>query len=119
MLFLEILGASPLAALSEAQASVVMRIYAVGFASVFVLFLLMYAHAHKLRRELDLSAAEVRETRNAIQENLILAFIGATSFTIAFYRSDWAGWMYALIGPALWAHGAVFGKKVRLLAEET
>lgn len=119
MLFLEITGALPANALDMAQASVVMRIYAVGFAAVFVLFLLMYAHAFKLRRELNLSAAELRETRNAVQENLILAFIGAISFSVAFYRSDWAGWTYSLIGPVLWAHGAIFGKKVRLLAEQT
>jgi len=118
MLFLEITGALPESALDMAQASVVMRIYAVGFAAVFVLFLLMYAHAYKLRRELNLSAAEVRETRNAVQENLILALIAAISFSIAFYRPDWAGWTYALIGPALWAHGSIFGKKVRLLAEK-
>lgn len=118
MLFQEIMEVLPPSALDEAQASVVMRIYAVGFAAVFVLFLLMYTHAYKLRRELDLSAAEVRETRNAMQENLILAFIGTTSFSIAFYRPDWAGWMFVLIGPALWAHGAFFGKKVRLLGEQ-
>ena len=119
MLFMEILGALPESAFDATQASVVMRIYAVGFAAVFVLFLLMYVHAYKLRRQLGLSAAEVRETRNAAQENLILALIGAISFSFAFYHSDWAGWTYVLIGPVLWAHGAFFGKKVRLLAEET
>ncbi len=118
VLFLQIIGALPASALTVAQASVVMRIYAVGFAAVFVLFLLMYTHAYKLRRELNLSAAEVRETRNAAQENLIMAVIAAISFSLAFYRPDWAGWTYALISPVMWAHGAVFGKKVRLLAEQ-
>jgi len=119
VLFLQIIGALPASALDMAQASVVMRIYAVGFAAVFVLFLLMYTHAYKLRRELDLSAAEVRETRNAAQENLIMALIAAISFSLAFHHPDWAGWTYVLISPAMWAHGAVFGKKVRLLAEQT
>ena len=119
VLFLQIMGALPASALDWGQASVVMRIYAVGFAAVFVLFLLMYTHAYKLRRELGLTAAEVRETRNAAQENLIMAFIATVSFFFAFHRPDWAGWAYALIGPVLWAHGAVFGRKVRLLAEET
>src|SRR5215469_15125842 len=89
VLFLQIIGALPASALDMAQASVVMRIYAVGFAAVFVLFLLMYTHAYKLRRELDLRATEVRETRNAAQENLILALIGAISFSLAFYHPDW------------------------------
>jgi len=117
-LFLQIIGALPESALSWAQASVVMRIYAVGFAAVFVLFLLMYIHAYKLRRELDLTAVEVGETRHAAQENLIMAVIAVISFCLAFRHPDWAGWTYALIGPASWAHGAVFGKKVRLLAEQ-
>jgi len=118
-LFLQVTGTLPDSALDTAQASVVMRIYAVGFAAVFVLFLLMYTHAYKLRRELNLSAVEVRETRNAVQENLIMTLIGAISFSLAYFHPDWAGWAYALIGPALWAHGAFFGKKVRLLAEQT
>jgi len=118
-LFLEITGTLPENALDMAQGSVVMRIYAAGFAAVFGLFLLMYSHAYKLRRALDLSAAEVRETRNAVQENLILAVIGVLSFSLAFDHPNLAGWTYTLIGPVLWAHGAFFGKKVRLLAEQT
>ena len=47
-----------------------MRIYAVGFASVFLLFVLMYAHAYRLRRELGLNPVEALETRLAMQENL-------------------------------------------------
>src|SRR5215831_7575892 len=89
VLFLQIIGALPASALDMAQASVVMRIYAVGFAAVFVLFLLMYTHAYKLRRELDLSAAEVCETRHAAQENLIMAVIAVISFCLAFRHPDW------------------------------
>src|SRR5579872_4223403 len=50
MLFLQVTGAAPAGSLDEMQASVVMRIYAAGFASVFILFSLMYAHAYRLRR---------------------------------------------------------------------
>jgi uncharacterized membrane protein len=116
MLFLQVTGAAPTGTLDELQASVVMRIYAVGFASVFLLFLLMYAHAYKLRRELDLSPVEALETRNAVQENALLGLIAVASFFVAFRRPDWSGWTYALIGPALTLHGMVFGKRVRLLA---
>lgn len=116
-LFMEITGALPASALDVAQASVVMRIYAVGFASVFFLFSLMYAHAYKLRSALELNPVEVLETRNSLQENLLLAMIAVAAFLIAFYRPDWSGWTYALIGPLMTAHGAFFGKKVRLAAE--
>jgi len=119
LLFLQITGAAPPGSLDNLQASVVMRIYAVGFASVFILFLLMYAHAYKLRRELNLSPVEELETRNAAQENAVLALIAVAAFFVAFRRPDWSGWTYALIGPALTLHGTLFGKRVRLLAEKT
>lgn len=117
MLFLQLTGAAPPGSLNDVQASVVMRIYAVGFASVFILFLLMYAHAYKLRRELELSPAEALETRNAAQENFLLALIAAVSFVVAFRYPAWSGFTYALIGPVLTVHGMIFGKRVRTLAQ--
>ena len=118
LLFLQIIGAVPPGSLDEWQASVVMRIYAVGFAAVFILFLLMYAHAYKLRRELELTPVEALETRNAAQENVLLAAIGIVAFAVAYRQPAWSGWTYALIGPILTVHGRIFGKKVRLLAEK-
>jgi uncharacterized membrane protein len=117
-LFQEITGAAPASGLDEFQASVVMRIYAVGFASVFILFALMYAHAYKLRRQLELSPVEALETRNAVQENILLTLIAVLSFFLAFHHPAWSGWTYALIGPLMTVHGTIFGKRVRVLAEK-
>lgn len=117
-LFLEIIGVSA-PSLDELQASVVMRIYAVGFASVFMLFLLMYAHAYNLRRELELNPVETLETRNALQENCLMVLIAALAFFAALHHPAWSGWTYALIGPVLTVHGTIFGKKVRMLAEKS
>ena len=100
------------------EASVLMRMYAAGFASVFLLFVLMYAHAYKLRGELGFNPVEVLETRLAIQENAVLALIGITSFLVAIKSPQWAGWTYLAIGPVLTIHGTVYGKRVRLLAEK-
>ena len=116
MLFLQLTGAAPAGSLNEVQASVVMRIYAVGFAAVFILFLLMYAHAYKLRRELELSPAEALQTRNEAQENFLLALIAAVAFVVAFRYPAWSGFTYVLIGPVLTVHGMIFGKRVRTLA---
>ncbi|HTS06691.1 MAG TPA: TMEM175 family protein [Candidatus Eisenbacteria bacterium] len=118
MLFLELTGTALPGALNLAQASVVMRIYAAGFAAVFTLFMLMYGHAYRLRHKLELSAIESLETRNALQENILLVAIGAISFFVAFGSPGWSGWIYVLIGPALTLHGTIFGKRVRLLAEK-
>jgi uncharacterized membrane protein len=98
------------------EASALMRIYASGFASVFLLFALLYAHAYRLRKELGLNQVEVLETRSSLQENALLAFIGMTSFLVALKSPGWAGWIYVAIGPALWIHGATFGKRIRRLA---
>jgi uncharacterized membrane protein len=117
LLFMQITGAAPPGSLNEYQASVVMRIYAVGFAAVFILFLLMYAHAYKLRRELELTPVEALETRNAAQENLLLSLVAMVAFAVAYREPAWSGWTYALIGPVLTVHGMIFGKKVRTLAE--
>src|SRR5271170_5873916 len=50
LLFSEIMGADVTANLGWHEASVLMRIYAIGFAAVFLLIVLMYAHAYRLRR---------------------------------------------------------------------
>jgi hypothetical protein len=117
LLFAEITG-SESANLGWHEASVLMRIYAIGFAAVFLLFVLMYARAYRLRRELDLNPVEVLETRFAMQENGILALVGVASFLVALKSPGWAGWLYVSIGPLLTIHGAIYGKRVRLLAEK-
>jgi uncharacterized membrane protein len=100
------------------EGSVLMRMYAAGFASVFLLFVLMYAHAYKLRGALDLNPVEVLETRFAIQENAVLTLVGITSFLVAIKSPQWAGWVYLAIGPLLTIHGTIYGKRVRALAEK-
>jgi uncharacterized membrane protein len=100
------------------EASVLMRIYAVGFSAVFALFALMYARAYKLRKELDLNPVEVLETRVDAQQYALMAAIGVISFGLAFTHPEWAGWWFCVIGPLLWIHGAIYGKRVRLLAEK-
>lgn len=118
LLFLQVTGAAPPGSLNEWQASVVMRVYAVGFAAVFILFLLMYTHAYRLRHQLGLNPAEALETRNTAQENFLLASIAAVSFFLAYHHPGWSGWTYAAIGPVMTVHGMFFGKRVRLLAEK-
>ena len=100
------------------EGSVLMRIYASGFASVFLLFVLMYAHAYALRNRLHLSPSEAMQTRFSLQENFVLVMVGLTSLLIAFWSPAWAGWTYAAVGPLLWIHGSLFGKRIRLLAEK-
>ncbi len=116
LVFSELTGSS--AGLAWHEGSVLMRIYALGFVCVFLLFVLMYVHAYRLRRELALSPVEISVTRFSIQENVILALVGITSFVVAIRSPDWAGWSYASIGPLMAIHGRIFGKRIRVLAEK-
>jgi uncharacterized membrane protein len=100
------------------EASVLMRIYGAGFAAVFLLFVLMYLHAYKLRRALELNEVEVLLTRVSIQESAIFVVVALTSFAMAFRYPEWAGWVYFLLGPALAIHGMIYGKRTRKLAEK-
>ncbi|HZQ68325.1 MAG TPA: TMEM175 family protein [Terriglobales bacterium] len=116
MLFAGVTHIAELEPVPALAASVLMRIYAAGFASVFALFVLMYLHAYRLRGALQLNAVEVYETLISLQENLALMLIGVGSFFVAFWSPAWAGWMYAATGPFFWIHGAVMGRRKRLLA---
>jgi uncharacterized membrane protein len=100
------------------EAGVLMRIYAAGFAAVFLLFALMYVHAYRLRSVLDLNPVEVLQTRLAIQENVIMVTVGVVSFALAFRSPGLAGWWFFVLGPVLGFHGWLYGKRVRLLGEK-
>lgn len=118
LVFSEITGAAHPADLGWHEGSVLMRIYASGFASVFLLFVLMYAHAYRLRLKLGLNLVETLETQFALRENMLLALVGITSFVVAFKSPGWAGWSYVAIGPLLTIHGSIYGKRTREAAEK-
>src|SRR6202046_1402977 len=67
LVFSQLTGAVAGSDLTLHQASVMMEIYAIGFASVFLLFTLMYLHAYRLRDTLELTAIEALETQASMQ----------------------------------------------------
>ncbi len=115
LIFSQLSGREPSGVLTMHQGTVLMQIYGIGFALVFFLFVLMFAHAYALRDQLELNAAEVHETKMSIQSNAILTLVGVISILIAFRSPEWAGWTFMLIGPALTIHGMTIRKKVRKL----
>jgi len=100
---------------SSHGASVLMRIYGIGFAAVFALFSLMYRHAYALRRELQLNPVEIFTTRISLQDNFAMMTFGLISFLLAFWRPDASGWFYSLIGVFFWVHGTVMSGRKRQL----
>ncbi len=112
----ELVGMESIGSLSWQDASVLMRVYALGFAAVFALFALMYLHAYRLRTKLDLNPVESLVTRASLQANIALMLFGLLSFVIAFWQPGLAGFLYMGIGFFFWIHGSIMGKRIRLLA---
>ncbi|HEY1264877.1 MAG TPA: TMEM175 family protein [Terriglobales bacterium] len=103
--------------LNAHDATVLMQIYGVGFASVFALFVLMYHHAYALRQKLQLNAVEVLETRSTMLENLVMMLIGVLSCLVAFKDPQWAGLSYNLIGVFFFIYAPVMTRRKKKLAE--
>lgn len=119
LLFSPLTGSDIASKVGFHEASALMRIYAGGFAAVFLVFTLMYAHAYKLRDLLGLDAVECLETRASLQQNAIMAGAGIVSFVIAIWSPGVAGWWYFILVPVLSIQGSIMGKRLRLLAEKT
>lgn len=85
------------------DASTLFVIYGLGFAGIFALFVLMYAHAWRKRDELELDAVERYDTVTSMlmlgaqgSVGVLSAIVGAS---VTGYALNWAGWTYFLIGP--------------------
>jgi uncharacterized membrane protein len=78
-------------------------IYGLGFAGIFAVFFLLYLHALRKTKELDLNALEVHDTKSAMLMYAAYVGIGALSALIGATATgralNWAGWCYFLLGP--------------------
>lgn len=85
--------------------SKLMAIYGIGYILIYILFSLMYSHALKKAKELELSPGEIFDTKTKLYKNYFLISIGLLSVIVAFKISSnnagIAGLIYILIGPAL------------------
>jgi uncharacterized membrane protein len=78
-----------------------MIIYSSGYFMVFLMLILMYRHALSKRVELELTEAEVFETKTSIYTNTILASMGLLSIVLALLfplAPIVAGLVYSLTG---------------------
>jgi uncharacterized membrane protein len=99
---------------SLAEGRVLLVVYGLGGAAVFLVFVLFYRHAWRLRDELDLSPLERYDTRSAIRENLLTAAVPVLSVGMALALPEnlvgLAGWIYLCYGPLLTWHGMREGR---------
>lgn len=91
-------------------------IYGAGYAAVFLLFALMFAHAWHKRKELALTPLEAWDTRQSIQEYSIQTAVGLISVGIAMSPyPGMAGMAYISLCILQPAHGMIMGRKRRKL----
>jgi uncharacterized membrane protein len=106
-------------AIRPAQTGSLMLIYGLGYVAVFGIFVLMYVHAYRKRKELQLSDVEKYDTKTSIRENALHTAIGFISVSLVLVGGAawavWAGLTYMMIGPVLTLHGSLSGKGRRKL----
>src|SRR5437588_1654662 len=99
------------------QVPTMLAVYGIGFAAVFLIFALLYLHAYRKRRALDLSELETFDTRISLQENALTMLIGLLSVAVAVFGGSryafFSGMTYWLIAPLLFVHGTLMGGRRR------
>ena len=103
--------------ITDAQVPVLMAVYHFGYMIIYLIFLLMYVHASAKATELDLSPAELFETKTFIFINLINACLGVLGLILVFalpraYKG-WTGMIYMSIPFAFWLLFLFRGKRAR------
>jgi uncharacterized membrane protein len=101
-------------------------IYGLGVAAVFTILALLYAHAYRLREQLELTTEDTLATRVRIYSNVGVALVGVLSMIVAAVcgaltpqLTGLAGYAYATIGLVEWGIGKYHGRERRKLQIET
>lgn len=87
------------------QIPMLMIIYGLGFASIYLMFVLMYYHASKKKEELGLDEKEVFKTKTKMYLYSLNVFIPLLTVAAAIMlpenRAGLSGFLYFLLGPAI------------------
>src|SRR5262245_57134377 len=104
---------------SREQWQLLYLIYGLGFAGVWGLYAVLYAHALRKRNQLGLNEIELVQTRQSLYQNLIYVGVCGLSITLAFTISGIAlpGLIYFLLGPLQGFNGWWFGRQVRAMSK--
>jgi uncharacterized membrane protein len=100
-----------------------MTLYSAGYIAVFVVFGLLYMHAYRRRKELELDEDDIFYAIDHVGECAVMIFIGLVSIVLAQTvqpiqaAAPAAGFIYATIGPLQWWKAKWLAKKrARILA---
>lgn len=98
-------GQDVAAVLTFEQTGMMVTIYAAGYAAVFGVFALLYAHALRRADVLELSEAEKEMTRLEVRQGIASVVISLGAIALAWalpaQLTPFAGGIYFLIGPAM------------------
>jgi uncharacterized membrane protein len=76
-------GALPANSIQKGQLPMLFAIYGIGFAAVFTILTIFYAHAYRMRKALDLNELETYDTVTTLLGNVVLVLTGLISIFIA------------------------------------
>ncbi len=115
-------GKSPFT-ISPHQVPSLMMIYSMGFMAIYTLFFLMYVHAKQNHKKLVLTPLEKFDCTSNMYRLLIMILSGFGSLIAAMMLKDGsaglAGYVYFVIGPAIWLLFSVRNKTRRKLFPQT
>ena len=107
--------------IETAQVRSLLVIYGAGYASVFVVFVLLYLHAWKMRDGLALSEIERLRTYHRLINHSAMVTVGLISGLLALILPSrlvaLAGWFYFSIAAYYTVAGTIFGKRERRALE--
>lgn len=96
-------------------------IFGAGYVAVFLVFALLYLHAYRKRRELQLNPIETFDTRVGIVSAVATGAVGLASVALTLIlgsrANGWNGWIYFANGPVQTALGFWAGSHRRRLEE--
>jgi len=97
------------------QLRLVYTIYGLGFIGIWTLYALLYTHALRLRHVLNLTPAEVVQTREPLVGFALNIAVCGLSILLAHVSSSPSlpGFIYMALGPLLTVNGIWHGREVR------
>ena len=97
------------------QIPALMIIYGLGYSAVFLILALMYVHAWRLRKALELNEVEKFITKRSIIDCFAMVGFGLSCALLASVlppqRAGLSGFIFALIGVYFTVSGTIMGKK--------
>jgi uncharacterized membrane protein len=89
------------AMINDLQVPTLFYIYNIGYVVIYLLFYLMYKHAHRYAEKLELTPYELFETRTMMYINLVNVLIGVMAIIVTFLMPEnmngMSGFTYFLI----------------------